>query len=288
VIQARGWDADTLRAVIVGDLGYARSDWAAAVRREQPHLLLTAGDNVPQLHQGAAVPPDDTSAFLRLIEGAPDLFRSIPFLPVLGNHDRELRPRGATPPADAVYDIEALAFRRFFVLPGDRWKWTFDVPAFGLRFVALDLHHTSDFGSTWQTGHDFREGSGQLAWYSETIAASRQPFLVTIYNERHSTVRRLANGAWWPLIARSSAAVTGFGYFAERAVVDGVPCVNTSVSGKGDRYPDPASAFLASEDNYVLLTLGAGGARLSIKGLDGETLDAVDLPRRSADGRSPR
>ena len=39
--------------------------------------------------------------------------------------------------ADAVYDIEATAFRKFFALPGDGWKWHFDVPDFRVRFVAL-------------------------------------------------------------------------------------------------------------------------------------------------------
>ena len=47
-----------------------------------------------------------------------------------------------------IYDIEARAFRRFFALPDDEWKWHFDVPAFGLPLIALDFHHTSDFGST--------------------------------------------------------------------------------------------------------------------------------------------
>ena len=286
VFRARGWEAGSFRAVIVGDTGYAQSDWPAAVLRERPQLLLTAGDNVPALHQGTPVEAGDVSAFRRLIDKAPELFRTTPYLPALGNHDHEMRPRGPKPPPEPVYDVEATAFRKFFALPGDGWKWSFDVPAFGVRFVALDLHHTSDFGTTWQTGHDFREDSEQLAWYRSTISASDQPFVITINNERNVAVRHLAHGAWWPPMAQSSAVVTGFGYFAERAMVDGVPCVNTSVSGKGDRYPDPASFFLKSEDNYVLRTFVPGrGARLELKSLVGEVLDAISLAPRKVGRR---
>ena len=283
VIVVRGWETNIFRAIVVADLGYAVTNWAAAVLRERPHLVLTAGDNVPQLHRGGQpAAPGDYSAYRHLIDRAPELFRTTPFMPALGNHDRELRPRGPKPPPVPVYDVEATAFRTFFALPGDRWKWSFDVPAFGVRFIALDLEHTSDFGTTWQTGHDFGTNSAQLAWFRQTMAASRQPFVITLNNERNATVRGLAKGAWWPVLAQGSAVISGFGYFAERALVAGVPCLNTSVSGRGDRYPDPKSAFLASEDNYVLLTFAPGQpARMELKNLAGAVLDATALtPRR--------
>ena len=78
--------------------------------------------------------------------------------------------------------------------------------------------------------------------------------------------------------------ISGFGYFAERAQVDGVPCLNTAVNGRGARYPDPKSAFFASEDNYVLLTCTPGQpAKLELKNLAGATLDTTTLaPRRAS------
>lgn len=282
VIGVRGWESGCFRAAIVGDLGFARADWATAVLRERPHLLLTAGDNVPSLHEGSPVSPDNMAAFRRLIDCAPGLFQTTPFMPVLGNHDRELRPRGPKPPPDPVYDVGASAFRKFFALPGDEWKWTFDIPAFGARFVAVDLNHVQDLGTTWQTCHDFRAESAQLEWYRRTMADSPHPFVITVYNERHATVRSLERGAWWPHVRGGSAAVTGFGYFAERAMADGFPCVNTSVSGKGDRYPDPASVFVKGEDNFVLLTFLRGDrARMELTALSGEPLDAIDLAPRT-------
>ena len=54
------------------------------------------------------------------------------------------------PPQEPVYDVNATAFRTFFELPDDEWKWHFDVPGFDVRFIALDLNHTSDMGTTWQ------------------------------------------------------------------------------------------------------------------------------------------
>jgi hypothetical protein len=79
-----------------------------------------------------------------------------------------------------------------------------------------------------------------------------------------------------------SLAITGFGYFAERAEVDGFPYYNTSLSGKGSRYPDPQSKFLASEDSYILLTVHKSPAKLiaEVKKLDGSVLDRMEyLPR---------
>ena len=80
------------RVVVVGNAGYAQRPWGEAVLGARPHLLVFSGDLVPALHlNGRATTPDDTSAFGRLIESAPELFRSTPILAVLGNHDREFR-----------------------------------------------------------------------------------------------------------------------------------------------------------------------------------------------------
>jgi hypothetical protein len=198
-----------------------------------------------------------------------------------GNHDREIRPRGAKPPAESVYDVDATAFRRFFELPGDEWKWHFDLPEFDLRFVALDFNHISDFGTTWQTCHAFDENSGQFRWYEKLM--ERMPgFAVTLYNERNSNIRNQADGKWHQLFRHGTYCITGFGYFAERAEVDGFPYYNTALNGKGDQYPDPQSKFLAGEDSYILLTVTSGGEMtVEIKSLAGEVLDRREFVRTS-------
>ena len=183
----KGYPIDALRVAIVAD--WAGKPKLDALVKDDVHLLLTAGDNIGSLHQrcGAGV-KDCTKPYSELIDAYPQIFRSTPFLPALGNHDREIRPRGDRPPAEAVYDLEATAFRKFFALPGDEWKWFFDVPDFKLRFVALDLNHTSDLGTTWQTCHAFDAQSEQYRWLSQ-LDWEHPPRLITIYNERNATVR---------------------------------------------------------------------------------------------------
>ena len=282
VHAAHGYLGDELRVAVFADAGYAKSPWGEPVAREKPHLLISAGDHIPSLHKGQPVKPTDVTAFLELVDRYPELFASTPWMPLLGNHDREMRPRGPKPPPEPVYDVEATAFREFFALPGDELKWHFDVPDFGVRFVALDLSHTQDQGTTWQTNHPFLAGSPQYEWYREIMASSSQPFLITLYNERNSAVRGFAGGEYGRMIGKGSLAITGFGYFAERAEVDGVTYYNTSVGGKGTPYPDPKSALLKSEDNFILLTFRRTPRelRVELKNFGGEVLDSKTFSPR--------
>jgi hypothetical protein len=279
----QGYAGDDLRVAIIADTGYANTAWSPAILREKPHILLTAGDNVEALHNGAPAEPGDTGAFSKLIDQAPELFQTTRFMPALGNHDREIRQRGPKPPPEPVYDVEARAFRDFFALPGDEWRWTFDLPDFGARLVALDLNHVQDIGTTWQTCHPIAKDGPQFGWYRDVLAKSDQPFVVTIFNEKSSVARGMENGEWGKLISQGSMAVTGFGYFAERAEVDGFPYYNTAVKGTGDKYPDPKSSFFASEDNFILLRFPRDRSKLTVevKTLSGAVLDSrTILPRK--------
>jgi hypothetical protein len=279
----KGYPTQELRIAIVGDWGYARPD-LTGLKQDNVHLLLTAGDNVPNLYQfGAVGEMNSTKAFSTLIDSAPELFASTPFMPVLGNHDREIRPRGPKPPAEPVYDIEATAYRKFFALPDEGWKWHFDVPDFNLSLIALDLNHISDLGTTWQTCHAFGADSEQFTWYRDLMTKTQASFVVTLQNERNATMRSQVGGAWGQWFEKGSAVVTGFGYFAERAEVNGFPYFNTSLKGDGDRYPDSKSAFLASEHSYLLLTLKRGETRMiaELKNLQGMVLDRREILARA-------
>jgi hypothetical protein len=273
----KGMSSKELRVAVVGDWGFAKPDLAALIK-DDVHVLMTAGDNVGDLHQQGR---EGTKAFSTLIDSQPELFRGTVFMPVLGNHDREIRSRGPKPPPEAVYDVEAKEYREFFALPGDEWKWTFAFPDFDARFIALDLEHIQDMGTTWQTGHPFDAASEQLAWYRQQMLPPRTGHTITIQNERNATMRGQLRGEWGRLFQQGSAVITGFGYFAERAVVDGFPYYNTALKGDGDRYPDPKSAFLASEHSYVLLTFKPKSPmRIEIKSLAGKVLDAQSYPAR--------
>ena len=276
----KAYPTDVLRVAVVAD--WQRTADLSSIQKDDVHLLLTAGDNIARIWQDCGEGQADcVKPYATLIDTYPELFRSTPFLPVLGNHDREIRPRGSMPPAEPVYDIEATAFRRFFELPDEEWKWHFDVPGFDLRLIALDLNHISDFGTTWQTCHAFDENSEQFHWYEELM---EQPpgFVVTLYNERNASVRRQAQQRWQTLFGRGTCCITGYGYFAERAEAEGITYFNTSMSGHGTQYPDPHSKYIASEDSYILLTARPGKAMtVEIKALDGRVLDRQEFKRRA-------
>lgn len=263
-----------LRIAVVGDWGFAQPDLAALIK-DDVHVLMTAGDNVGSLHQKGR---EGTKVFSTLIDSQPELFRSTPFMPVLGNHDREIHPRGPKPPPDPVYDVEATAYREFFALPGDEWHYTLTFPGFDARFIALDLEHIQDMGTTWQTGHSFDAASPQLAWYRQQMEPPHSGHTITIQNERNATMRGQLKGEWGRLFQQGTAVITGFGYFAERAMVDGFPYYNTALKGDGDRYPDPKSAFFASEHSYMLLTFQPKlPMKIEIKNLAGKVLDAQSV-----------
>jgi hypothetical protein len=270
----KAYPTDVLRVAVAAD--WQGLPDLSAIMKDDVHLLLTAGDNISNTHQlcGAGI-KDCVKPYARLIDRYPELFRSVPFMPVLGNHDKEMRPRGSKPPNEPVYDIDATVFRRFFELPDDEWKWRFHVPGFDVRFAALDLNHISDFGTTWQASHSFKKDSEQFRWYDKLMADQSPKFVVTLYNERNGSMRAQEQGAWHEMFRKGTIAITGFGYYAERAEVDGFTYFNTSLSGKGSQYPDAKSKFLKGADSYILLTLTKNPAKMEveIKGLDGSVLD---------------
>lgn len=272
---------DSLRVAIVADW-QSRPDLSSLLK-DDVHLLLTAGDNISNLWQTCGPgKPDCIQPYLELIGAYPELFRSTPFMPVLGNHDREVYPRGKKPPEHAVYDVDATAFRRFFALPDEEWKWKFDIPNFNIRFVGLDFNHISDIGTTWQTCHPLDRNSEQFRWY-ESITQNPPGHLVTLYNERNATMRGQLQGEWQKLFQRGTLCVTGFGYFAERAEVGGITYYNSSLSGIGTQYADPHSKFLSGKDSYLLLTCdrNSGVLTVELKSLKNKVLDHQRFSPRS-------
>jgi hypothetical protein len=275
----KAYPKDELRVAVAAD--WQGLPDLSAIKSDDVHLLLTAGDNISNTYQlCGSSNPCCVKPYARLVDRYPELFRSVPFMPVLGNHDKQMRPRGSKFPDQPVYDIEATSFRKFFELPGDEWKWHFDVPGFDVRFAALDLHHISDFGTTWQSSHSFKKDSEQFRWYDKLMVDQSRKFVVTLYNERNGSIRAREKGAWHSMFRKGTIAITGFGYYAERAEVDGFTYYNTSLNGRGNQYPDPQSKFLKGADSYILLTLTKNPVMMvvEIKGLDGTVLDRKVYP----------
>ncbi len=265
---------DFLRVAVVANW-HEKAD-LTALMADEPHILMTAGDNIPNIFSSCGDNrPECILPYVKLVDAYPALFRSTPFMPVLGNHDKQIRPRGPAPPDEPVYDVNATAFRRFFELPDTEWKWRFDVRPFHVCFLALDMHHLSDQGSTWQSSHDFHRESEQFLWYKDQLTDTGGQFVVTLYNERNATTRSQAQGVWHDMFCKGTICVTGFGHFAERAELDGCTYYDTSLNGKGTHYPDPHSKFLASQDHYLLMTFDRTARTMTVelKSLGGKVLD---------------
>jgi hypothetical protein len=270
----KAYPTDVMRVAVVANW-QGKPDLAALVA-DDPHILMTAGDNIPDIYPVCGPNrPECILPYAKLVDAYPEMFRSMPFMPVLGNHDKQILPRGPAPPEEPVYDVGARAFRRFFALPDAEWRWRFDVPAFNVRFIALDFHHISDQGTTWQSSHDFHEQSEQFLWYKDLMADTGGRTVVTLYNERNASIRNQARGAWHEMFRKGTTCVTGFGHYGERAELDGLTYYDISLHGKGTPYPDPHSEFLASEHNYLLMTFDRAARTMTveIKSLAGEVLD---------------
>jgi hypothetical protein len=163
----------------------------------------------------------------------------------------------------------------------DIWCWRFDIPAFDLRIIGLDLNHVYDQGTFLEACHDFDKNSEQLAYYREVMALPKKKFILTINNEKNESVRNLAGGEWGRLMTRGTLTATGFGYFAERAETGGYPWFNSSLSGKGDRFPDTESKFLVSENSYLFFRFKRGQNEMTaeIRRMeDGAVLDKITRP----------
>lgn len=278
----KSYPTKELRIAVVGDWGFALKKDLSAITKDNIHLLCTAGDNVPSLHEKGK---EDIKAYLALIDSQPALFRSTPLMPILGNHDREITSRGPgpKPPAHPVYDVEATTYREFFALPDEEWRWHFDLPDFDARLIALDLNHIQDFGTHWQTCHAWQPDSPQFQWYRDAMAATTAGFVFTLMNEKQGQLAGLTKGAWHEHFRKGSALITGFGYFADRAELDGgLPYFNTCLKGDGANYKDPKSQFFAQQDNYLLLSLKAGEPQMTVqfKNLKGEVLDTREINKR--------
>ena len=274
---------EAVRIVFIADWGFAVHADMSVVLSEDPNLIVTGGDNIQGLFiYGKKGDPEEIESYLRLVDSFPDLFRSVPFMPAPGNHDKQLYPRGKKPPVGYdLYDTNAVAFRNFFELPGKEWRWTLDVPATNLRIVALDLQHLSDMGTTWQTCHSYGPGSDQYQWYKKQMECNPCKNIITISNGKNGTVRTMAGGIWKPLTQKSDVVITGSGYYAEYAIVDGTPYLNSSLIA-GDLWSDPVAEYSKSEASYVLITADRDKANVQLKRLkDRSVIYGIELESKN-------
>ncbi len=110
----KGCPTTELRVAVVA--AWQRKPELDALLRDDPHLLLTAADNIANLHRLCRVGVKDcTEPYGELIDTYPELFRSTPFMPVLGNHDREAPDPACVAPMPRRLDEHSVAGRRITV-----------------------------------------------------------------------------------------------------------------------------------------------------------------------------
>lgn len=281
IAKFKGYPAKTLRIAVVANIRADATLDFAAIRKEDVHLLISAGDTAMQYQFATEGDREATKSHSTLIDTQAELFRTTPFMPSLGNLDRKIRPKGLSMEQPA-YDVEATGYRKFFALPGEEWLWAFDIPDFDLRIISVDMSHTRDFGTPEGACHSFDRDSEQLKWYEQTVDATQAGFVITLYGETSRTVRGHADGVWKRLIEKGTLAISGECYHAERTVVDGFTYYNSSVRGSGAFGIDPDAAFLDKSASYLLLTLDQGSKQMTVilKTLDGRELDRKTFQKR--------
>ena len=270
---------DGVRVAIVGDWGYAGRPDLTALKADKPHMFMTVGDNVSDIiNRNQAGDKTNIQPYIGMLKSEAAFFAATPFMPILGNHDKQVGPRVNKRQGSSAetYDIDATAYLSVFALPGEGWKWAFTIPQADVTFLALDMHHLADFGTTFQTSHDHRQGSEQFAWYDEQTRNLKTGFTVTLLNA-DSRCRNLEKGAWHEMFSRGTLFITGYGYYAERAVEkNGFPYYNTCVAKPGDVYRDPKAVVCERVSSYMLLTFdrAKGQMTVDLKRLDGSVIDS--------------
>jgi hypothetical protein len=278
----KGYPSKVLRLAVVANIRADAKLNFDAIKKDDPHLLISAGDTAMQYQFATEGDPQATKSHSTLIDTQAEIFKTTPFMPSLGNLDRKIRPNGLSMEKPG-YDIEASGYRKFFALPGKEWLWAFDLPDFDLRFISVDMSHTGDFGKPNQACHAFDKSSEQFKWYEETMNATRAGFVITLYGETNGTVRRHAEGGWKRVIEKGTLGISGECYHAERTVVDGCTYYNSSVRGNGTFGIDPKAAFLDKAASYQLITLDrdAGTMTVALRALvDGRVLDQQTFKKR--------
>lgn len=278
----KGYPSKVLRIAVVANIRADAKLNFAAIKKDDPHLLLSSGDTAMQYQFATQADKEATKSHSTAIDTQADLFKSTPFMVSLGNLDRKIRPNGLSM-EEPGYDIAATGYRKFFALPGKEWIWAWDVPDFDLRLISVDMSHTGDFGKPNQACNAFDKDSEQFKWFEETMSATKAGFVITVYGETSGTVRRHAEGGWKRLIEKGTIGISGECYHAERTEVDGMTYYNSSVRGNGTFGHDPKATFSDKAASYKLITLDrdAGTMTVALKALDdGRVLDTKTFQKR--------
>ncbi len=282
----KGYPSDTLRIAITADFLHQHN--ITPILNDKIHLFVTAGDHLRWgLHsfckpeEGSNIISSCDDAWANFVNYASDILSVTPFMPSLGNHDRQIRPRTDTCTAKNImaYDTAATAYRHFFELPGREWLWYFDIPEFGIRFITVDDAHYVNQGDILHASHSLAAAAEQTIWFDSVLAQSKDiPFVIVLHNTVNVLLRQADHGNWQKRLERCTITVSGYGYYPEREIYNGKTYYNVSSVGNGPYYGDLHEGYRGNEDSYLLLTF------IKSKGIMKAQLKSLEQPGTLLDG----
>lgn len=259
-----------LELAVMGDSATRTDIWqeiAAQVAARRPALAVFTGDMV----SGGT---RDWTWDERFFGPAPELFASVPFYPIAGNHDEsgELARRlfvtpdeGETPPGEELNWVQEIGPVLLIGMDGAA-DWSKDGPLAGwlearLAGTAARFIFAFNHFPTWSSA-----GHGRLDPDGRPVEAPARAGRTTIV----------------PLLARygATALFAGHDHCYERSELPGGPTLVTTGGAGSYLYPkqddpeqNPYSAVFASRFHYCLLRVEAEACTLEAIALDGEVLD---------------
>lgn len=271
LIESFRTDAGPTGTVTFGVLGDSGTDTAA---QHTMASVLAAQEPQLVLHTGDVVYPRGAACFYqaRFYDPYSNLLGSVPFYPVVGNHD--LKSQGGKP------------FFTTFDLPANNPQhseryYSFD--AGPVHFVALDseLYHGDGGGGV--------TAATQKAWLEQDLQQTKQPWKVVylhrpLYSSGEHGGDTKIRADLAPIFARYGVNVVFSGHdhdYERFKPMDGVTYI---VSGGGGAAlytvkPGPQTAFAAKADNILKVTASPARLTIAAVGSDGKAFDQVTLGR---------
>jgi len=245
------------------------------ITAETPDLVFNTGDLVSDGR--------DISGWETFFDINRDLMRSVPYYPVLGNHEKDSR---------FYFD--------FFTLPGNERHYSFNRgPA---HFVALDIDGPEIPETNQAITKEQQERfdryleqyfERQLAWLQEDLAGHQDAKYVFVFfhNPLYSVRSSRVEGAK-ELRAKFgtifqdqhvTAVFSGHDHYYHRAVDGGVQFVVTGGGGAplyDTDAPQPETVKFAKVEHYVRVDVGPDAAKARVIDIDGTVIDEFEMPAR--------
>lgn len=246
------------------------------IMAEKPHFVFNTGDLVKD---GRWMP--DWEAFFKI---SGDLMRTVPYYPVLGNHEKNAR---------SYFD--------FFSLPGNERYYSFNrgtghfvvLDNYGLRMAETNqaITERQQKRLAQQQQDYFRR---QIAWLKEDLAGHQDFkyifvfFHIPLYTVMESRAEKIkAKREMFGSIFQDysvSAVFSGHDHHYHRAVAGGIPFVTTA-GGGAPLYdidaPQPETVKYAKIEHYVRVDVRGDRAAARVIDINGETIDEFEISPRS-------